>query len=813
MRERVSWWSTFVLLLAAIFLTWLITLFAVTRGKAEFAEGVARIAVHLAEDHRKANLLGAITSIAGIDPDIRATAQGRAAPDNPAVTAKLRYVFDKFGLDNMMVMAADGTVNAYMVKNVKTTITGKNFVWRPYFSGAIAGKPTMYAAFGSNSHERGFYVSAPIPAAADDAAPAGVIVAKQGFEEIDRRLAAEKFPLMVLSPEGVVFAANVPSWVYRVLGGPEELARAKEDKRVNNAYKAAAPVLIPLGAAGRIDKDGHALQMFAAGIDWPDPSGVWQVAGFVGDEDIFGWPARVLTATVIFMLLLLIHTWLRTRQRAQRKTEQVISLLDNSGEGFLSFGRDLRVDSEYSRACETMLDTVPAGREIAGLLFGEASSEARLMREIIASALAVEDAEVRDSMLSLLPKEVGRGERLLAVEYRRIGREKFMVILSDITAQRHMADLLELEQSHLKMVVLAVSDNRNFFETVDGFREFLTAEAATAAENQGVPAAQQVTKIRRLYREIHTYKGLLAQFSFPATPALLHAIESSLGAYLERAASNAPAAERPGVDFAQLEKTFAADLRILSDALGEDFLIQGYSLILSETQAERLEHLSMRLLRGEQIDTGIAEVRRLLDEIIRLRKLRLTDALHGYDRLLQQVAQRQEKAVLPLQVEDGEEIWIDPQHWKGFLQSLVHVFRNAVIHGLEDPETRWERDKEEAGRVSCRVRRGAGHLHLTIADDGAGLDLDALRSKAAAQGLAGAAQLDDAAAADLVFMDCISTQAAVTDLAGRGVGLAAVRQAVEALGGKVTVRSRAGAGTEFEFVLPFSDTGSLVDHG
>lgn len=805
MRERVSWLSTCILLLAAVFLAWLITLFAVARGKAEFAQDLDRIAVQLAEDHRKANLLGAITSIAGVDPDIRATAQGRAAPDNPAVTAKLRYVFDTFGLDNMIVMAADGTVNAYRVKNVKTTITGKNYGWRPYFAGAIAGEPTMYAAFGSNSHERGFYVSTPIPASASDATPVGVIVAKLGFEEIDQRLAAEKLPMAVLSPEGVVFAANVPGWVYRVLGGPEELERAQEDKRVNNAYKETPPVLIPLNAAGRIGKDGRDLQMFASGIDWPDPSGKWQVAGFIGDEDIFGWPARVLTATAIFMLLLLVHTWLRTRQRAQRKTEQVITLLDNSGEGFLSFSYDLRVDSEYSRACETMLDTVPAGQEIAGLLFGDASAQARLMREIIASALAVEDAEVRDCMLSLLPKEVRRGGRLLAVEYRRIGREKFMVILSDITVQRRMADQLELEQKHLKMVVLAVSDNRNFFETVDGFREFLATEGAAATENQGVPPAQ----IRRLYREIHTYKGLLAQFSFSATPALLHAIESSLGAHLENAALNAPAA----VDFVQLGRAFAADLRILSDALGEDFLVQGYGLILSEAQARRLERLSLRLLRGEPVDTGMAEVRGLLDEIIRLRKLRLTDALRGYDRLLQQVAQRQEKEVQPLQVEGGEGIWIDPQHWKAFLQSLVHIFRNAVIHGLEDPETRWEHNKDEAGRVACRVRCEAGHLYLSIADDGAGLNLDALRAKAAEQGVAGAAQLDDAAAADLIFVDYISTQAVVTDLAGRGVGLAAVRQAVDALGGKVTVRSEAGSGTEFEFVLPFSDTGSLADHG
>lgn len=299
MRECVSWCSAAFLLLMAVLLTSLITLVVIKYGKDDFAQKIGRISVHLAEEHRKASILGAITALAGIDQDIRAATQKETAPDNPAVMSKMRYIFNKFDLDNMIVLTDDGTVNAYLVKNVKTSITGKNFVWRPYFSGAIAGKSTMYAAFGSNSHERGFYISAPVPQFRDQesvgglatnsshASPLGVIVAKLGFEEIDQRIAAELFPLVVLSPEGAVFASNIPSWLYQVLGGPEALERVQEDKRVNNAYKDKPPALIPLDATGRIKQNGRTMQMFAADIAWPDPSGVWRVAGFVSDEDIF----------------------------------------------------------------------------------------------------------------------------------------------------------------------------------------------------------------------------------------------------------------------------------------------------------------------------------------------------------------------------------------------------------------------------------------------------------------------------------------------------------------------------------------------
>lgn len=792
-------------LLASILITWLVGLFIVARGQVVFHDHVADLATQLATEHRKANLMGAITAFAGIDPDLRATAQGLLPPDNPAVKAKMSYLFNKLELDNMIVMATDGEVKAYMVKNVSTSITGKNFAWRPYFFGAIAGKPTMYAAFGSNSHERGFYISVPIPARADAAdlvSPIGVLVAKLGFEEIDALLAYEKHPLMVLSPEGVVFASNKKEWLYQVLGGEKELLHAQEAKRVNNAYKETPPKLIPLDD-DKITINNQKLKLFTAPIDWPDPSGSWRVAGFISAKDIFGWQTRMVTATATFLLLLLFYALLRSRQLVHRKTEQVISLLDNSGEGFLSFTRDLLVDSEYSRACEQMLGTDPGGREVAELLFEDSTDAAKLMREIINAVQVEKDLDVQQSMLSLLPREIKRSNRLLSVEYRRINTEKFMVILSDITEQHRIAQQLETEQKHLKFIVLAVSDSRSFFEILDAFRQFITQwQKNTLADDD------PYRSVRTAYREIHTFKGLLGQFSFPHTPQLLHQVESCLLNLLAKDKTAIANHEIIAcIQPARLQAAFDADLKILTAELGDEFLTQGYTMVLTDSQARQLEALSRCILSGKPVDNNIPDLRRLLHEIIRLRKLCLADLLHGFQRLMDQLAVRTEKQLAPLLVQGGENIWLDPQIYRPFLQSLVHIFRNAVIHGIENAEVRWEKDKDENGQISCHLHNDKDNIYLTIADDGAGLDLAVLRAKALAQGLSGSFEQDDEAAAGLVFLDRLSTQIETSDLAGRGVGLAAVKSEVEKLGGSVAVYTKPDQGTEFRFIIPIMHQG------
>jgi len=482
---------------------------------------------------------------------------------------------------------------------------------------------------------------------------------------------------------------------------------------------------------------------------------------------------------------------------AQLRQQRVSNLLDSSGQGFLSFGRDLMIDPEVSRACQIMLGCSPAGREAARVLFGEDQARVELFREIVPAAHAEPDPDIRESMLSLLPTEIRRGERLLHAEYKVLEDHRFMVVLTDITEERRLEDMLQSERCRLELIVMAVSDTRNFFASIDAFREFA---------NHGLPHVLDVDVksdilAKTLYREIHTYKGVLSQFGFIHAPRMLHDIETQLTGSDRLTREDIGRIVSPSILMAQFDE----DLAILTDALGAEFVKHGERFVLSGEQAEQLEKLAVDLLQGKAVDAASSDVQRVLDEIVTLRKVTFADVLTGFDGLLARAARRVEKNVAPIEVTGGEDIWIDPLPYKAFFRALGHVFRNAVVHGIESPDGRWSAGKTAVGRVTCRVKRVRNRIHLSISDDGAGLDLEALRQRAVAAGIGrddevGRMSEDDIAR--LIFRDGLSVRDTVSTLSGRGVGLAAVLDETHKLGGEVTVTTAPGKGAEFLFDLP-----------
>lgn len=489
----------------------------------------------------------------------------------------------------------------------------------------------------------------------------------------------------------------------------------------------------------------------------------------------------------------------RAAEAIREKSEQIASLLDNSGQGFLSFGSDLIIEPAYSRACEAMLGRSLAGRRAADVFFPHDTAKGELFCSTISSALAEPDVSIRESMLSLLPAEIIRAEVLLKVEYKPLDNGKFMVVLTDITAERLMAAMLRTEQHRQEMIVRAVSDSRSFFDAIDGFRKFLSLDLPGLLDGAAAPS------IKELYREIHTYKGLLNQFSFPSTPAALHDIESNLSDALSLGDRLTAQRVADLISLEALQSLFQRDIAILSDALGEEFLAQGESVTLSVDQARQLEVLATQLLRGEPIDTTDPELHRLLAEVSTMGMVSFGDALKGFDGLMEQVAARLEKKVAPIIVNGDAEIWIDPDAYRPFLRSLAHVFRNAVTHGIETPEARWEAGKEEAGKIICRLAIERNNIKLSITDDGCGIDIEALRQRTVAAGIYDSDEvlsIPEHEIARQIFMDNISTQLEVSELAGRGVGLAAVMRETVDLGGELTVETVAGEGTSFLFTLP-----------
>ncbi len=148
---------------------------------------------------------------------------------------------------------------------------------------------------------------------------------------------------------------------------------------------------------------------------------------------------------------------------------------------------------------------------------------------------------------------------------------------------------------------------------------------------------------------------------------------------------------------------------------------------------------------------------------------------------------------------------------------LEHLLRNAVAHGIEAPAVRRERGKSEVGRIDLTWARDGGEVVLTVSDDGAGIDHEAIRAKARERGLiAHDTQVSDHEALQFILESGFSTASEINQVAGRGVGMDVVNNEVRRIGGALEIESERGRGARFGIRLPFTlaiNRALLVAHG
>jgi two-component system chemotaxis sensor kinase CheA len=138
---------------------------------------------------------------------------------------------------------------------------------------------------------------------------------------------------------------------------------------------------------------------------------------------------------------------------------------------------------------------------------------------------------------------------------------------------------------------------------------------------------------------------------------------------------------------------------------------------------------------------------------------------------------------------------------------LVHLLRNSIDHGIEEPSVRMAAGKTEAGKVILSARHEGNNVVIEVEDDGKGLNPEIIKQKAIEKGLLlpeEADELDEASIMRLVLQPGFSTAEKVTDISGRGVGLDAVKNKIEALSGNIQIESVLGTGTRFKIQLPLT---------
>lgn len=163
---------------------------------------------------------------------------------------------------------------------------------------------------------------------------------------------------------------------------------------------------------------------------------------------------------------------------------------------------------------------------------------------------------------------------------------------------------------------------------------------------------------------------------------------------------------------------------------------------------------------------------------------------------------------------EGEDTRVDARLADALVAPLVHLVRNALDHGIEAPAARVAAAKDPVGTLSLRARTDRDALVIEVEDDGAGVDLDAVRASAVAMGLVGPdASPQEAECLDLISRPGLSTRAVVGESSGRGVGLDAVRVRVGQLGGAVEIASARGRSTRVTLTIPAAARQGIVAAG
>ncbi|MGZ5979652.1 MAG: response regulator [Isosphaeraceae bacterium] len=213
-----------------------------------------------------------------------------------------------------------------------------------------------------------------------------------------------------------------------------------------------------------------------------------------------------------------------------------------------------------------------------------------------------------------------------------------------------------------------------------------------------------------------------------------------------------------------------------------------------------LERFAMVLTSdGRQLD----QVADLLDDAVRrLRMLPFAEACQGLDRLVRDLARASGKEVVLL-VEGGQ-VELDRSILEGLRDPLYHLVRNAVDHGIETPDQRQAAGKLAQGRITLAAALRGTQVEVVVADDGRGLDLEAVRQQVRQQGLG--EPPDERDLASCIFLPGFSTASLITRVSGRGVGLDVVKSQVELLHGTIDLSFTAGQGTWFALAVPLTLT-------
>lgn len=470
--------------------------------------------------------------------------------------------------------------------------------------------------------------------------------------------------------------------------------------------------------------------------------------------------------------------------------QKLKALLDSLNQGFLIFDSTGSCWEVSSKACQTVIETDPAGQKIWDVLKVATDKQEGFKKWMI--TLFGELLPFQD-MADLGPKEFSHSQgRNIKLEYYPIRDFKneisgVVLVATDISELIQAQQEAEKEKANSQFILKVIKQKKSFqtyySESNRLFKEFL----------ESTKSAPGFWNLDLVFRLLHTLKGGAASFSVKNVSEIAHHLESQvLQLQTEPDQFNRE-------DWDVSEQKFIHEFK--------EFQNEAQELLGTSTSQPQVEKVELPKTQLIQIIDLLSFWSKTKDFSESLKNEYLTETLQesfaSYEYLIQSTAEQLGKKIQPLVYASPQFRW-STEPYTAFLSTLVHVFRNAIDHGLETPEERIAAGKPEAGTIEIHASVHQNTIELVIADDGKGISKERIEKKMLERGIP-TEHLSEKQILMQIFEAQFSTKDQVTDLSGRGVGLDAVKFEVEKLGGKVDLETHLEKGTKFKFILPVQE--------
>ena len=489
----------------------------------------------------------------------------------------------------------------------------------------------------------------------------------------------------------------------------------------------------------------------------------------------------------------------------EQKNQELASLFDNMRQAIFTFGSDMLVVGQYSgQAKKVFKRDELEGAHVLDLLFKDAPEydpEFMMFQDWLKVVFST-PTEMWDEMAEMVPKERVLNEFTdeelnLAVEVRPIMAKgklaRIMVLASDETEKVRIArEAAARDAEHNKEMAAMKKLLSGGAQLFIAFMQSATDRLEAFEGDLGAaPREVNANEVEVLFQHAHTVKGEAKAFELADLEEVCHNLEERLTDLRE------PAKEKGTTS---TEPVFDEIMSGIKAAHGHIASVRQKFIDQSPIGALVLEQISVNRGDVEALEQAVQELAAIADasKLGNVSKIaaRLASRPFGeavgrlQDGIPAWAAQLEKRANF---IVEGKDVMIPPNLMKVLPGCLTHMVRNCLAHGVEDPEKREEIGKDPCGSIRVTCMAGSAGPNIMIEDDGGGLRIDKLRSKAEEMGLA----FKPGREWELIFASGMSTAEKVDDISGRGVGMAAVKSDIEKAGYELDVHTTLGKGTMF----------------